>query len=319
MGWRSVMITQSSYLSLCNNALQIRLKDTQAHVPLEDLSILLIDHPQVTVTSQLLTAFAESQIAVVTVGSDHHPNGVFLPFTPHSRVLKVMRAQLALSTPTKKRLHRLLIQQKIINQASCLSLAHHLDEAKILVNLATRVRSGDPDNLEAQAAQLYFRKLFKDGIVRDQKRFYNSSLNFGYAILRASIARSLVSFGFLPAFGLFHHSEQNAFNLADDLIEPFRPLLDRWICVNYTAEPENDLSKNDKAILLSLLHEDTRLTSHSGIESSCTILAGIEATVMSLVRIVQGSAASTLVMPVLDCNISKIKTDDADRAPEEIE
>jgi len=306
MGWRSVMITQPAYLSLGLNALQIRQGEQQVQVPLEDLSVIVIDNPQVTLTSQLLSACAGHQITVVTVGQDHHPNGVYLPFLPHSRALKVMRAQLALGLPARKQLHRQLVQQKIRNQAAALVAVGESDTALHLYNMASEVRSGDSGNREAQAAQLYFRALFGSGFSRPQNRFYNAALNFSYAVLRATLARTLVSFGFLPAFGLFHQSEQNAFNLADDLIEPFRPFADHHIRQHYHEEPARELCREDKAAFVTLLHQDIALTHHEET-GACTLLAGIEASISSLTHAIGAKKQATLTLPCLTSTLARAR------------
>jgi len=180
MSWRSVVITQASYLALGHHALLIRQGEQTVSVPLEDIAVLVIDHPQVTLTSQLLSACADGKLVLLTVGSDHHPNGVFLPFLPHTRALKIMRAQMAIGQPLRKRLHQALIRQKIRNQAEVLHHHAHDRAAEYLRALAERVRSGDPDNLEAVAAQAYFRQLYGDLFTRSQDRFYNGAMNYGY-------------------------------------------------------------------------------------------------------------------------------------------
>lgn len=312
MGWRSVVITQPAYLSMGLHALQIKQGEQQAQVPLEDISVLVIDHPQITITGQLLSACAENQICVITVDATHHPNGVYLPFLSHTRALKVMRAQLDLSAPARKQLHKILIQQKIRNQAAVLGCYGHDDGARRLCKLADGVRSGDPDNTEAQAAQIYFPRIFGAEFQRRQERFHNAALNYAYAVLRAAIARTLVSYGFLPAFGLFHRNEQNAFNLADDLIEPYRAFADAWVLRHFPEEKETELSRTDKATLVSLLHEDTVLTQH-GDEGACTLLAAIEATTISLSRIVQGTSNEYLSLPSLQATFDrKLEPDGAD-------
>lgn len=304
MGWRSVVITQPSYLSLGVHALQIRQGEQEAKIPLEDISVVVIDHAQVTLTGQLLTAFSDHQICVITVDASHHPNGVYLPFLPHTRALKVMRAQLELGIPARKQLHKTLIQQKIRNQAAVLACLNLEDGSRYLLKMAESVRSGDPDNIEALAAQTYFPQLFGQGFQRREERFHNAALNYTYAVIRAAIARSLVSYGFLPAFGLFHRNEQNAFNLADDLIEPYRAFADLWMLRHFPEEHEEGLSRTDKARLVSLLHEDTVLTRH-GEEGACTLLAAVEATIISLSRIVQGTSDERLCLPCLRSTLDR--------------
>ncbi len=301
MSWRSVVIANPAALTLEDRALTIAQGGNTARVMLEDLSVLVLDHPQISLTAPLLSACAEAQVAVLTVNASHLPNGVLLPYLPHSRALKVMTAQLALPQPARKRLWQRIVQFKIRNQAAVLARARRNDDARHLRRLAGEVRSGDPGNHEAQAAQVYFRGLVNPHFQRDQARFYNAALNYGYAVVRAAIARTLSSYGFLPAFGLFHHSEQNAFNLADDLIEPYRPLVDAAVLAHYPEEPDRDLIPSDKGRIVALLHDDVTLSSHSAEDGRCTLLAAIEATVSGLSGIVlQDAPHERLALPLLD-------------------
>lgn len=295
MGWRSVVIGNPAQLDFHLRALRVRQDGNTAHVPLEDISVLLIEHPQVTLTSALLSALADAQVAVLTIGADHHPNGVLLPYLPHSRALKVMRAQLDTSQPAQKRLWQTIVQQKIRNQASVLvQHANANSSVRTLLAMADDVRSGDTDNLEGQAAQRYFRALWGDDFTRNQPRFVNAALNYGYAVVRAAIARSLVAYGFLPAFGIHHRSEQNAFNLADDLIEPYRPLVDAHVLKSWPLEPERELSPKDKQHLVSLLHRDITTTT-----ARQTLLAAVESSVISLSQWLEYASPAVFVMPVL--------------------
>lgn len=308
MGWRSVVIANPAALDFHHCALRVEQAGNVAQVPLEDISVLVIDHPQVTLTACLLSACADAQIAVLTVGADHHPNGVLLPFLPHSRALKVMRAQLAQSLPAQKRAWQSIVRQKIANQAAVLA-CHRADnphDTRALWTMSEAVRSGDPDNVEAQAAQRYFRTLWGLSFNRNQPRFYNAALNYGYAVIRAAIARSLVSYGFLPAFGLHHRSEQNAFNLADDLIEPYRPLVDAHILDAWPLEPSRELTPGDKRHLVALLHQDTRMTAHATPHARNTVLAAVEATVVSLTQWLEFGEAIRLAMPVVNAGAALI-------------
>lgn len=283
MAWRSVMVTRPARLRLEQRALAVDSEQGTVRVPLEDMSMLVIDQPQVNLTAQLLSACADQQIAVVTVGANHHPNGVLLPHIPHSRALKVMRAQLGMSLPRRKQLWRSIIQRKVRNQADVLERQGHSTACRRLRALAQRVRSGDAGHAESQAAQAYFRALFPRGFARTQDRLHNAALNYGYSIIRSALARNLVSYGFLTAFGLHHDSEQNAFNLADDLLEPFRPILDAYVLRHFPAEaPERDLTREDKAVLVNVMHEDVTLHQVDGETSVCAMLAAAEATVVSL-------------------------------------
>ncbi len=298
MTWRSVVISKPAALKLENKALTVVQNGNKARLMLEDVSVIVLDHPQISLSGPLLSGCADAQVVVICVDAAHLPNGLLLPFLPHSRALKVMKAQLALKQPTRKRLWQRIIRGKILNQAVVLAQSGQHAASALLQQMAADTRSGDPENHEAKAAQAYFRALFHSGFHRGQSRFYNASLNYGYAVIRAALARTLVTYGFLPAFGLFHHNEQNAFNLADDLIEPYRPLLDAWLLAHYPEEPCRDLLPSDKATLVALLHQDVSVECHVQTEK-CTLLASIDANVASLASIVvQGKAVSTLVLPM---------------------
>lgn len=304
MGWRSVVITQPSYLSLGVNALKIEQEDREAQVPLEDVSILVLDCPKITLTGQLLTALSSEKICVITVDAMHLPNGIYLPFLPHTRALRVMRAQIALSVPAQKKFHKDIIKKKISNQAALLESSGKQREAKYLYSMAKKVKSGDTDNMESIAAQTYFPSLFGDGFQRRQDNFTNAALNYGYAVVRSAIARTLVCYGFLPALGLFHCSEQNPFNLADDIIEPYRSFVDEWVISHFHKVVEADLTREQKAQLVNVLHQDIVLTGHSQ-GSACTVLAAIEATVISLSQSIVSSQKAVLNLPDLRASLQR--------------
>lgn len=283
MAWRSVLVTQPARLRLEQRALAVDGEHGTVRIPLEDVSVLVIDQPQVNLTAQLLSACAEQQIAVITVGANHHPNGVLLPHLSHSRALKVMRAQLGMSKPRRKRIWRGIVQRKIRNQADLLEQHGYRSACARLHALASRVRSGDAGHAESQAAQIYFRTLFPHGFSREQDRLHNAALNYGYSIIRSALARNLAAYGFLTAFGLHHESEQNAFNLADDLLEPFRPILDAYALRHFPLETtERELTRDDKACLVNILHDDVLLYQTDGTTVRCTALAATETAVVSL-------------------------------------
>lgn len=284
MGWRSVLISQASYLKLKDGALVVEQPDGAVRVPLEDIAVLILDCPQITLSGPLLSACADHQIAVITTGENHHPNGIFLPYLPHSRALQIMHLQLDLKKPRRKRLWQTLAQQKIRNQAAVLNSVNQLDMGRKLERLAAQVKSGDSTNMEALAAQLYFPALLGRGFTRKQESRRNALLNYGYAIIRAALAKSLVSYGFVTALGLHHHNEQNSFNLADDLIEPFRPLLDHY-CLTFSTDEESEtegIERKDKVQLISFLHKDIATVDTNGEVTHRTVLAACEAIVVSL-------------------------------------
>ena len=312
MAWRSVVITQPARLKLEQKALRIEQDAGSARIPLEDIAVLVIDQPQVSLTACLLSACAAAQIAVITVDASHTPSGVLLPFLPHSRALQVMRKQLALSLPRSKQLWRGIVQRKLNNQAEVLAWQGHDAACQRLHALAKTVRSGDAGHAESQGAQIYFRHIFGSGFNRTQDRFHNAALNYGYSVIRSALARHLVAYGFLPAFGLHHKSEQNAFNLADDLIEPFRPILDAHV-LDY-APPgtiPRELTREDKAHLVSLLHQDVTVHSPAGVVTQSTVLTAAETVVTSLLQRLD-DAGTNLTLPGLNLNRPMGRADSAD-------
>jgi len=277
VGWRSVMISRPARLRREHYSLAIDQEET-AFVPFEDIAVIVLDHREITLTHPVLSACAEYGISLYATGSNHQPAGVFLPFLSHSRATRMMRKQLGITRPMVKRLWADIVRRKIENQAACLTLCGKKGVER-LETCAQRVRSGDPNNLEGQAAAIYFAELYGANFYREDKtRWTNAALNYGYAVLRGAIARGLVAHGFHPSIGLFHDSEQNAFNLADDLIEPFRPLVDLYVA-QCPAPKEAELMPKDKQALVALLNVDVGMP-----QGKMSALSAVEYAVESLAR-----------------------------------
>lgn len=290
MGWRSLMISRPAKLRREHFSLAIEQEQT-AYVPFEDIAVIVLNHREINLSHPVLSACAEYGISLYATGDSHQPSGVFLPFLPHSRTNRLLRLQLDITRPLAKQAWANIVRRKIENQASCLRLTV-CDGYDRLESYARRVRSGDPENLEAQAAAFYFVQLFGQGFNRAEERWVNAALDYGYAVLRGAIARGLVAHGLHPTIGLFHDSEQNAFNLADDLIEPFRPIVDLHVRKN-VSPVEQDLSPTDKAALIALLNVDVGMP-----QGRMSALSAIEYAVESLVRLFE-SDDSALELPVL--------------------
>jgi len=253
MAYRNIVIESPASISLRNSQLIIRT-DREHSVAVEDISALLIENRQSNITSAALSRLGQGGCAVFVCDERHMPCAVALPYAQHSRHLSVVRAQLAMPEPLKKQLWKSIVVAKIRNQSACLRLMGHEAEASHLLALSGRVRSGDADNTEATAAMKYFPALFYPGFSRGADNGFNAALNYGYAILRGALARQIAVYGFLPAFGLHHCSELNAFNLADDLIEPFRPLVDLLTATAF--ERDTPLSPENKRLLFNCLNLD---------------------------------------------------------------
>ena len=223
--------------------------------PIEDIGIVVLDNKQITITSGLLEALLENNSAVITCDNKGMPTGLMLPLYGNTTQNERFRAQIDASLPLKKQLWQQTIQQKIANQATVLKDSVNA-ETGCMHTWVKEVRSGDPDNLEGRAAAYYWKNLFGHipGFNRERTGVPpNNLLNYGYAILRAVIARALVSSGLLPTLGIHHHNRYNAYCLADDIMEPYRPYVDKLVLEIVNRHGENiELTKDIKAELLTI-------------------------------------------------------------------
>lgn len=265
---RTLYFGNPAYLSLCQGQLVLRLpevsknatlpesfkREAERTIPVEDIGVVVLDHSQITITQGLLEALLENNCAVITCDKNRLPVGLMLPLCGNTTQNERFRHQLAASQPLKKQLWQQTIQQKIANQAAVLESRGVV--AKNMRVWAGEVRSGDADNMEARAAAYYWSELFPevDCFRRDREGSPpNNLLNYGYAIVRAMVARSLVISGLLPTWGIHHHNRYNAYCLADDVMEPYRPYVDRLVCdVVSSGDDYTVLTHELKVKLLSL-------------------------------------------------------------------
>ena len=259
-----------AYLSLKNAQLVIKIPEvekndtlpesfkmqTQVTKPIEDIGVVVLDNQRITITTGAIEALLENNCAIITCDHRSMPIGLMLPLSGNTTQSERFRNQIDASLPLKKQLWQQTTQAKISNQASVLSTCRGA-EVGCLRAWARDVRSGDPDNFEGRAAAYYWRNLFGmhiENFTRDREGVPpNNALNYGYAILRAIVARALVSSGMLPTLGIHHHNRYNAYCLADDIMEPYRPYVDRLvfdIVRQYGCDIE--LTRDIKAMLLSI-------------------------------------------------------------------
>lgn len=252
---RTVVVTSPARLTLRHRQLVVARADgSSSTVPLEDLALLLVEEPQATYTHALLTALMEAKAALIVCGADHMPAGVLLPYQANALAGERQRAQLACSRPLAKQLWQAIVAAKLRRQADLLRRATGRDVG--LAAMARRVRSGDPDNLEAQAAQRYWPALFGPDFRRDRAgQGANRFLNYGYAVLRAATARAIVAAGLLPGVGIFHANRGDAFALASDLMEPYRPFVDGVVWeLAQAGSTEGPIGREAKMYMLSVLN-----------------------------------------------------------------
>ena len=268
MGFRNIKIDSHVKLSIKNQQLYIEA-DILRQIPLEDINCIIIENQTVTVSAYLLQKMADMGITVYVCDEKHLPNAVLLPMVRHSRHFKILKYQIEAGKPLQKRLWQQIVVRKIRNQALCLAYLD-LDGSEELMKMCKEVQSGDRTHVEAKAAAFYFKSLYGLGFSRGNDHVINSALNYGYAIVRGLIARSIVCYGLEPSIGVFHHSELNNFNLADDMIEPFRPLVDLYVAQNYDiAEIDSDLTPERKRGIFGIINYDMDMKGEKRIISNC--------------------------------------------------
>lgn len=266
---KTLCFSNPAYLSLRNGQLVIHLPDVENNdalpdmmkkevertIPIEDIGVVVLDNKRITVTTGVLEALVDNNSAVITCDQRSMPVGLLLPLNGNTVQNERYRHQLDASLPLRKQLWQQTVRQKILNQEAVLR-TNTEQETNCMRVWANEVRSGDPDNMEARAAAYYWRNLFPEipTFIRDREgEAPNNMLNYGYAILRAVIARSLVASGLLPTLGIHHHNRYNAYCLADDIMEPYRPYVDQMVIDfmrNYGVQEK--LTKEVKMHLLGI-------------------------------------------------------------------
>lgn len=306
---KTLYFSHPAYLSLQNGQIVIKMPEVEKSVavsalvreesvvkrPIEDVAFVVLDHRQITLTQALLAALIANNCAVITCDGRSMPVGMHLPLSGNTTMSECFRQQLAASQPLRKQLWQQTIRQKIENQAAVLHECTGC-ETRCMSVWAADVRSGDPDNLEGRAAAYYWKNLFPatPGFTRGREGPPpNNLLNYGYAILRAVVARALVSSGLLPCMGIHHHNRYNAYPLADDIMEPYRPYVDRLVVDMMRGHSDfSELNSELKATLLTIPTLDVNI---DGLRRPLMVAASI--TTASLVRCFSGERRR-LVLPV---------------------
>lgn len=260
MAWRALLLTGRARLRLDRQCCLVEREQGDIRLAFEDLAAIVLDTPELSLTSALLARFAREKVLVITCDERHLPNGCLLPLQGHFRQVGTLRHQLGLTEALKKRLWQRLVAAKVANQGAVLARLGR-EGAEAFAAMAGRVAPGDPDQIEARAARDYFARLFPDFRRRPQQGdLLNVMLNYAYALVRAALARALVAQGFHPSLGIWHDSVDNPFNLADDLIEPWRPLADLHVAryLEQRTQDGDELSVADRRELTRLLIAELR-------------------------------------------------------------
>ena len=255
---RALFFSTPYHLSLKDNQMVVNTKempDIKKTIPIEDIGFVVLEHQQTSITLPLLNALSDNNVAVIICDENRMPNAMLMNLDSNSTQCESFRTQIDASEPLKKGIWKQVIEAKIRNQAALLNkLGKDGDKLKPYYS---NVKSGDSDNREGIAAKIYWNELFGDGFMRHRDGIApNNLLNYGYTLLRAAVARALMGSGLLPAFGIFHRNRYNAFPLADDIMEPYRPYVDEIVYHMY-INGMTDLNKDAKSQLLHILFTDT--------------------------------------------------------------
>ena len=247
MAFRNVYLQNDVHLKIKNEQLLVEETNEKITIPLEDLNSVCIESLRTVISTYTLKKFIEHDVIVYICDEKHLPTGVLIGTNNYSRQLKNIKMQIEMSKPLTKRIWQDIIKVKILNQARCLKELN-IKEYQKLEEMIIGITSGDKNNVEAKAASIYFKLIFGKDFNRDLECVQNAALNYGYAIIRGMIARTLVMYGFEPSIGIFHHSQLNNFNLADDFIECFRPVVDLYVLTKVNLKDDKLTSENKKEI-----------------------------------------------------------------------
>lgn len=230
MSWRNLMIDDGNHIKVYLDNIEIYKDENRYTLPLSDIGIIVLDGMMTSITTRLLSACSSYNVVLVICDKKHLPSGMYLPFNQHSRTVKIIKKQIRWEEYKKEDLWKQIIRYKIYNQSKV--MYHHTkneDRYLQLQGYIKQVKNGDKTNREGHAAKVYFNTLFGNGFYRDCDCIENAMMNYGYAIVRAYIARSIIGYGYNPGLGIFHKNEYNSFCLADDILEVFRPLVDIYV------------------------------------------------------------------------------------------
>ena len=284
---RTLFFSSPCKLNTKDNQLFIENRETGElnQAPIEDLGFVVFDNPAIIITQNLIQRFSENNVAVVFCDSRHHPSSMLLHLDTNNIQTEIFNAQINAKEPLKKQLWQQTIKTKIKNQAAVLNYIGK--KGSPLTSISKKVLSGDTSNIEARAARIYWKSLFGKDFTRDRYGLPpNNALNYGYAILRAAVARALAGSGLLPALGIHHKNRYNSFCLADDIMEPYRPFVDIEVYrLHKQIEDAEELNKELKAELLNILTVDIFIN-----KKKSPLMVGLSQTTASLGKCFKGKS-----------------------------
>ncbi|NVY96866.1 type II CRISPR-associated endonuclease Cas1 [Lactobacillus sp. DCY120] len=296
MSWRLVHVKEGDLLRLKLDNLEIIKLERKVYIPLSDITMIVLEGNRTRLTTRLLTALSKNNIALVICDEKYLPTGMYLPYGQYHHSAKRVMAQAQWSKEIKGLLWQNVVSQKIQNQISFAQWKGvEPERIELMQDLAAGMTIGDRTNREGLVAKVYFDSLYGLDFTRDQENLANSAMNFGYAIIRSHLARVLVGNGLITMLGIFHHNEFNSFNLADDLMEPFRPLIDCWIDQEILSQTDY-LSYEARLKIIDFMNQKLRL-----VGKKQTVAHAIETYVQSFVEASEVGDPS-LILPITLAN-----------------
>ena len=290
MAFRTLEISNEAEIHIKDGQLEVTNKNGIALIPIEDLSLTMVHGANIRLSTMDISILSQNKVAIVTLDEKYLPTAIVLPYEGNARQSMLMHAQVNTSEEKYKKLWVNIIKQKISNQARALSILG-VEGAETIATYISQINIDNVDYIEALAAKDYF-SYYHSGLNRRTEDPVNSRLNYGYAIVRSSIARSLVAVGFHPTFGIHHSSQINAFNLADDLIEPFRAIVD--VVAHNNISSNVILNKAERKELTHTLHNACIV---NGVKTN--VLSAIDMTCESLKRIILDKSNEELCLPTV--------------------
>lgn len=290
---RTLYFGSPAYLKTVNEQIVIEMHDTglTKQTPIEDIGLLILDHQQITITQAVIAKLLANNVALITCDNTHHPTGLMLNLDGNTLQSQKFQAQVEATVPLKKQLWQQTVMAKIENQAALLKTQS--TEYKLLHAYAKDVKSGDSENNEGKAAAYYWKRIFPDFLEFRRERYGpppNNLLNYGYAILRAVVARSIVGSGLLPTLGIFHHNQYNAYCLADDIMEPYRPFVDKTVCHIISMNGRFlEMTTSMKKELLAIPAMDVNID-----EQKSPLMNAVQRTTASLAKCFEGKTRKIL-------------------------
>ncbi len=295
MGFRQVLVKSAKRLSLKDNSIYIHPKNEEqetVHIPLEDISIILIEDPYTVITTRLITELSKYGIIMIFCDETFVPNTQTLPFNTHYSLLTILNKQLNWSKEFKSKVWQLIIKRKIINQLEVVGYTTNDEHTKnLLLSYYNEVKPYDSDNREGIASKVFFSSLYGSDFIRFSETSISHALNYGYSVFNSTLVRHLVSMGFNTYLGIWHNSERNQFNLASDLIEPFRCIVDYYVYWN-KDKITTPLPFSIRKDLINLLSSPVMIN-----KKQCTVDYAMEVVVKSLLNATKENDSSLLFLP----------------------